>query len=96
FGIFAVTALALVLSWFAAVVFVPYLGFLLLRTKSHVGDGGHHELFDTPFYKRFRGWVNWCVEYRKTVIVVTLVTFGLGVFGFKFIEKQFFPDSSRP
>lgn len=96
FGIFAVTALALVLSWFAAVVFVPYLGFLLLRTKSHVGDGGHHELFDTPFYNRFRGWVNWCVEYRKTVIVVTLVTFGLGVFGFKFIEKQFFPDSSRP
>ena len=96
FGIFAVTALALVLSWFAAVVFVPYLGFLLLRTKSHVGDGGHHELFDTPFYTRFRGWVNWCVEYRKTVIVITLVTFGLGVFGFKYIEKQFFPDSSRP
>ncbi|CAJ0804408.1 Swarming motility protein SwrC [Ralstonia psammae] len=96
FGIFAVTALALVLSWFAAVVFVPYLGFLLLRTKSHVGGGGHHELFDTPFYNRFRGWVNWCVEYRKTVIVITLVAFGLGVFGFKYIEKQFFPDSSRP
>jgi len=96
FGIFAVTALALVLSWFAAVVFVPYLGFLLLRTQSHVGGGGHHELFDTPFYNRFRGWVNWCVEYRKTVIVITLVAFGLGVFGFKYVEKQFFPDSSRP
>ncbi|MCL6470479.1 MAG: efflux RND transporter permease subunit, partial [Ralstonia sp.] len=96
FGIFAVTALALVLSWFAAVVFVPYLGFLLLRTKSHVEVGGHHELFDTPFYNRFRGWVNWCVEYRKTVIVITLVAFGLGVFGFKYVEKQFFPDSSRP
>jgi multidrug efflux pump subunit AcrB len=96
FGIFAVTALALVLSWFAAVVFVPYLGFLLLRTKSHVEGGGHHELFDTPFYSRFRGWVNWCVEYRKTVIVITLVTFALGVFGFKYVEKQFFPDSSRP
>ncbi|MET3448990.1 efflux RND transporter permease subunit [Ralstonia sp. 1138] len=96
FGIFAVTALALVLSWFAAVVFVPYLGFLLLRTQSHVEGGGHHELFDTPFYNRFRGWVNWCVEYRKTVIVITLVAFGLGVFGFKYVEKQFFPDSSRP
>jgi multidrug efflux pump subunit AcrB len=96
FGIFAVTALALVLSWFAAVVFVPYLGYLLLHTKSHVGDGGHHELFDTPFYNRFRGWVNWCVEYRKTVIVITLAAFVLGVFGFKYVEKQFFPDSSRP
>lgn len=96
FGIFAVTALALVLSWVAAVVFVPYLGYLLLHTKSHAGDGGHHELFDTPFYNRFRGWVNWCVEYRKTVIVITLVAFVLGVFGFKYVEKQFFPDSSRP
>ncbi|MHA6908650.1 efflux RND transporter permease subunit [Ralstonia pseudosolanacearum] len=96
FGIFAVTALALVLSWVAAVVFVPYLGYLLLHTKSHVGDGGHHELFDTPFYNRFRGWVNWCVEYRKTVIVITLAAFVLGVFGFKYVEKQFFPDSSRP
>ncbi len=96
FGIFAVTALALVLSWVAAVVFVPYLGYLLLHTKSHAGDGGHHELFDTPFYNRFRGWVSWCVEYRKTVIVITLVAFVLGVFGFKYVEKQFFPDSSRP
>ncbi|WP_197340664.1 efflux RND transporter permease subunit [Ralstonia solanacearum] len=96
FGIFAVTALALVLSWVAAVVFVPYLGYLLLRTKSHTGDSGHHELFDTPFYNRFRGWVNWCVEYRKTVIVITLAAFVLGVFGFKYVEKQFFPDSSRP
>ncbi len=96
FGIFAVTALALALSWVAAVVFVPYLGYLLLRTKSHTGDSGHHELFDTPFYNRFRGWVNWCVEYRKTVIVITLAAFVLGVFGFKYVEKQFFPDSSRP
>ncbi|MHA6830037.1 efflux RND transporter permease subunit [Ralstonia pseudosolanacearum] len=96
FGIFAVTALALVLSWVAAVVFVPYLGYLLLHTKSHAGDGGHHELFDTPFYNRFRSWVNWCVGYRKTVIVITLAAFVLGVFGFKYVEKQFFPDSSRP
>ena len=31
-----------------------------------------------------------------TTIVLSLAVFGLGVFGFKFIEKQFFPDSSRP
>src|SRR5207253_2601509 len=32
----------------------------------------------------------------KTVIVITLVAFGLGLYAFKFVEKQFFPDSSRP
>jgi len=94
FAIFAVTALALVLSWLAAVYFTPYLGYLLLKTRP--SDGGHHEVFDTPFYARFRALVNWCVTWRKTVIVVTLAAFALGLFAFKFVEKQFFPDSSRP
>jgi multidrug efflux pump subunit AcrB len=94
FAIFAVTALALVLSWLAAVYFTPYLGYLLL--KAHASNGGHHEVFDTPFYARFRALVNWCVTWRKTVIAITLAAFALGLFAFKFVEKQFFPDSSRP
>ena len=40
--------------------------------------------------------VAWCVEWRYATIAMTLAVFALGVFGFKFIEKQFFPDSSRP
>ena len=66
------------------------------EVKPHSEGVGHHELFDTPGYRKFRAVVNWCVEYRKTTIVATLVVFFLGVYGFKFIEKQFFPDSSRP
>ena len=96
FSMFSVNALALLISWFAAVLFTPYLGFLLLKVKPHAVGGEPHELFDTPFYSRFRTLVSWCVEWRKTTIAITLVIFGLGVFGFKFIEQQFFPDSSRP
>lgn len=97
FSMFSVNALALIISWLAAVIFTPYLGYLLLKVKPHGGGGGNeHEIFDTPFYSRFRSLVNWCVEWRKTTILITLGVFGLGVFGFKFIEQQFFPDSSRP
>ncbi|CAM3024317.1 efflux RND transporter permease subunit [Cupriavidus taiwanensis] len=95
FAIFAVTALALVLSWLAAVYFTPYLGYLLLKTRG-AGAGEAHEVFDTPFYARFRRLVDWCVAWRKLVIAITLVAFGLGLYAFKFVEKQFFPDSSRP
>ncbi|WP_439671596.1 Multidrug efflux pump subunit AcrB [Cupriavidus necator] len=95
FAIFAVTALALVLSWLAAVYFTPYLGYLLLKTRGP-GAGEAHEVFDTPFYARFRRLVDWCVSWRKVVIAITLVAFGLGIYAFKFVEKQFFPDSSRP
>ncbi|WP_354685856.1 efflux RND transporter permease subunit [Cupriavidus necator] len=95
FAIFAVTALALVLSWLAAVYFTPYLGYLLLKTRS-AGAGEPHEVFDTPFYARFRRLVDWCVTWRKLVIAITLVAFALGIYAFNFVEKQFFPDSSRP
>ena len=94
FSMFSVNAIALLVSWVVAVTFTPYIGFILLRVKPH-GEG-HHDVFDTPMYQRFRHLVDRCVEWRKTTIVLSLAVFFLGVFGFKFIEKQFFPDSSRP
>jgi multidrug efflux pump len=93
FSIFAVNALALIISWFVAVFFTPFIGYLLLKPKAHEGE--HKEVFDAPFYRRFRAVVNWCVTWRKTTIALTLSSFALGVFGFGFIQQQFFPDSSR-
>ncbi|MDY7575205.1 efflux RND transporter permease subunit [Actimicrobium sp. CCI2.3] len=95
FSMFSVNALALLISWLVAVIFTPYIGYVLLKVKPAAGVDAHHELFNTPMYNRFRKTVNWCVEWRKTTILLTLAAFGLGVFGFKFIEQQFFPDSSR-
>ncbi len=96
FSMFSVNVIALLISWFVAVLFTPYLGYVLLKVRPATSADGHHELFDTPFYSRLKRVVNWCVEWRKTTIVLTLAGFFLGVFGFKFIEQQFFPDSSRP
>src|SRR6185503_9314599 len=59
FAIFAVTAAALLISWFVSVYFVPYLGTLLLKVKPHAASDQPHELFDTPFYTKFRALVNW-------------------------------------
>ncbi|MCA1246617.1 efflux RND transporter permease subunit [Massilia sp. MS-15] len=96
FTMFSVNALALLISWVAAVVFTPYIGYVLLRVKPHGQGESSHDVFDSPGYERFRRVVRWCVEWRKTTIALSLAVFGLGVFGFNFIEKQFFPDSSRP
>ncbi|RZI41931.1 efflux RND transporter permease subunit [Herbaspirillum sp. HC18] len=96
FSMFSVNALALIISWFVAVLFTPYIGYVLLKVKPATNADGQHELFDGQFYQRFRALVNWCVEWRKTTIMLTLATFALGVVGFRFIEQQFFPDSSRP
>ena len=95
FAIFAVTAAALLISWLVSVYFVPYLGTLLLKTRPHAAGDQPHELFDTPFYTRFRALVNWCVQHRWITIGLTIGTLLLGLAGMGKVQNQFFPDSSR-
>jgi len=102
FAIFAVTVIALLVSWVASVYFVPYLGAWLLRRPAYLEqqhapqDHERAELFDTPFYRRFRAWVTWCVTHRWKTIGITIALFVLGLVGMGKVQQQFFPDSSRP
>ena len=95
FAIFAVTAAALIVSWVVSVYFVPYLGQWLLKTKPKVAAGEHLDLYDTPFYRRFKGLVNWCVDHRWITIALTIGALLLGFVGMGKVQQQFFPDSSR-
>jgi len=102
-AIFQVTAIALAISWIAAVLFVPYLGYRLLpdRTRkagaaADASPAAHRDIYQTAFYRRFRRLVEWCVARRKTVIVATLALFALSIVGFRLVPQQFFPDSTRP
>jgi len=94
-AIFQVVGISLILSWIGAVVFTPYLGFLILKVHSN-GDHAAQDLFDTPFYNRLRRWVDACVVHRKKVIVATLALFGLGIVALTHVPEQFFPLSNRP
>jgi multidrug efflux pump subunit AcrB len=95
FAIFAVTSAALLISWIVSVYFVPWLGAWLLHNRPRA-EGTVHDLFDTPFYARFRRLLGWCVDHRWITIGVTVALFVAGVAGMGRVQQQFFPDSSRP
>ena len=97
FSLFAVVTIALIISWFVAVLFTPYLGYLLLKErKQGEDDGEHHDVYQKPFYIRFRALLDWCLTHRKTVIALTVGAFVLSLVAFKlFVQQQFFPASSR-
>ncbi len=102
-SIFQVNAIALAVSWIAAVVFIPYLGYRLLPdlSKKHArrhdaGSATEHAVYDTAFYRRFRRLVEWCVRYRKSVLLITFGLFALSLAGFGLVQQQFFPASTRP
>ncbi|MDP1927259.1 MAG: efflux RND transporter permease subunit [Thiobacillus sp.] len=93
FAIFAVTTIALLSSWLVAVVVTPYLGYVLLKPTHQVVD--EDASYHTPFYRRFRGAVTWCVTHRRTVIALTVLALVIGVAAMQKVEKQFFPQSDR-
>ena len=98
FSIFAVVTIALLVSWVVAVVFTPYLGYQLLDPKKLAAKAAAHaDVYETPFYQRVKGLVDWCVRRRWVVIAATLAAFVLSLVAFNTgIQKQFFPASSRP
>ncbi len=94
----------MLLSWLAAVIVIPLLGYRILsehptrRALGHHDDGPnaqHHDIYDTGFYRRLRGWIAWCVTRRKTVLSVTLALFLLSMGAFTLVPQQFFPSSDR-
>ena len=95
-GIFWIVAIALVASWFVAVIFTPYIGVKLLPniTVSHHHDP--HAVYDTRIYRVLRSMIQWCVEHRIKVVLATVGVFALSIVGFGHVQQQFFPLSERP
>ncbi len=95
-GIFWIVAIALVASWFVAVIFTPYIGVKLLPDVKASHGHDPHAVYDTRIYRALRAVVRWCVEHSVTVVAATVGVFVLAVVGFGHVQQQFFPLSERP
>ncbi|MDD2775598.1 MAG: efflux RND transporter permease subunit [Gallionella sp.] len=93
FSICAVVTIALLVSWLVAVVFTPFIGHRLLHETSLPEPNNEH--YQQGFYAYFRRVVVWCLDYKKTVVAVTVLLFALALFGFSKVEQEFFPPSER-
>ncbi len=97
FTLFAVVAIALIVSWVVAVIFTPYLGFHLLP-KVGKASHSHNEtsILDKPFYQKFRRLLLWIIQYKTTVVVATVGLFVASIIAFAtLVQQQFFPPSDR-
>jgi multidrug efflux pump len=99
-GIFWVVGLALIASWFVAVLFTPYLGLKLLpdSAKRAVPPRAHddlEEIYDTRIYRMLRRVIVFCLRWRKSVVSATVVTFIAAIGAFGLVQQQFFPTSTR-
>ncbi|KAA2238297.1 efflux RND transporter permease subunit [Salinarimonas soli] len=96
-GIFWVVAIALVASWFVAVIFTPYLGVKLLpKSMAAHGHADPHAVYETRTYRILRAVVRACVNRRGLTILATIGIFAGSIVAFGRVQQQFFPLSERP
>ena len=63
--LFWVTGIALMISWFAAVYFTPWIGYRLLKVREQAKAGDHGDVYDSRAYRAIRALVAWCVRRRR-------------------------------
>jgi multidrug efflux pump len=91
FTLFAVIAVAMLVSWVVAVLFAPVLGVHILSAKVKPKPEKPGRLAHA-----FIQGMLWCMRHRWLTIGATVLMFVLSVFGMGLVQNQFFPSSDRP
>ncbi|MCB2094196.1 MAG: efflux RND transporter permease subunit [Rhodobacteraceae bacterium] len=90
FSLFVVIAVSLLVSWIVAVLFAPLIGVTLLPATMK-----HHSDVPGRFRRAFHMVLRAAMRFRWVTILLTVAAFGFSVFGMRFVEQQFFPNSDR-
>jgi multidrug efflux pump len=91
FSLFAVVSIALIVSWFVAVVFAPLLAVAILKAPSASENAGPSKVLET-----YRGFLTRAVNAKWITIAATLALFAGALLALPLVPNQFFPASDRP
>ncbi|MBP0939735.1 efflux RND transporter permease subunit [Pseudomonas alliivorans] len=91
FTLFAVIAVAMLVSWLVAVLFAPVIGIHILSSnvKPKSEEPGR-------VGRAFNSSMVWAMRHRWLAIGITLALFAASLFSMQFVQSQFFPSSDRP
>ncbi len=94
FSIFAVVGIALVVSWFVAVIFAPLLGMAILQAPkaANAGEAPQPGLL----LRGYAAFLRLAIRFRWATIGLAVVAFVIALFALRFVPQQFFPSSDRP
>jgi multidrug efflux pump len=95
-GIFWIVTIALLASWFVAVIFTPYLGVKLLPNRAKSAHRDSDAIYNSRPYRLLRAIVTWAVGHRGLVVAGTFGILAGAVVAFTHVPQQFFPISERP
>ena len=98
-SLFKVVFISLGLSWITAVTVTPLLCVMFLKPESPKpgeASGGGDEAYGGALYAAYRKFLELAIRFRYASTAVVLVFFGVSIWGFQYVDKTFFPNSTRP
>jgi multidrug efflux pump subunit AcrB len=91
-SLFMVVGISLLLSWLVAEMITP-LKCIALLPDPQPGEG--EETYSGGMYDKFRGLLTWAIRGRIFTILVMVGLLAASIVGFQYVQRMFFPDSSR-
>ena len=91
FSLFAVVSIALIVSWFVAVIFAPLLGVIILTPPKAGNTAAPGRVF-----RWYRSFLTFAMRAKWVTIIVSLALFAASFLALPLIPRQFFPSSDRP
>lgn len=94
-SLYQVVAYSLLFSWVTGITVTPLLGVMFLKAPEKT-DGDPIDPYSGGFYGRYKSLLGWCINRRAVTVIFVLVAFGSALWGFGYVDKSFFPNSTRP
>ena len=91
FSLFAVVGIALIVSWFVAVLFAPLLGIALLKSPK-AGQGSE----PSRVVRGYQQFLELAIRGKWVTLPLTLALFIASFLALPLVPRQFFPSSDRP
>jgi multidrug efflux pump subunit AcrB len=93
-SLFQVVLISLGLSWVTAVTVTPLLGVMFLKPPKT--DADRTDPYGGRLYRAYAGILRGAIRLRWFTMALVLVIFAGALWGFRYVDQSFFPNSTRP
>jgi len=94
-SLFQVVFLSLGLSWLTGMTVTPLLCVMFLKPGKQT-DGEAKDPYGGFVFRMYRTLLLRSIRFRWLTVLIVLAIFGVSLWGFQYVDRSFFPSSTRP
>ncbi len=95
-SLFQVVLLSLGLSWLTGMTVTPLLCVMFLKPEKKKAGQQAKDPYDGFLFRAYRRLLLLAIRFRWATLLVVLIAFAISLWAFQFVDRSFFPDSTRP